>query len=191
MSNSNNPIVKITETKRKYGSRKGLLYTWIHKILYSLLFYRQYEKINWSSVKRLVFVCKGNICRSAYADTITLSMGLDSVSCGLDTTEGEPAYEKAISTAAIFDCDLTKHRTTCVQSMHFEKSDLLIAMEPEQIKELIKLSNGICQYTLLGLWGGVKLPHLHDPYGSPDEYFETCFKRINEAVDAIIEKTRG
>lgn len=189
MSNKNNSNLQVNTIMQNYGTRKGMLYTWLYRIFYWLSLYQKYEKIDWSSVERLVFVCKGNICRSAYADILARSHGALSVSCGLDTTEGVPANQTAVLVAKRLGNDLQAHRTTSVKSLKFSKSDLLIAMEPHQAAELVNISKGLCQYTLLGLWGSTKYPHLQDPYGSAEVYFESCFKRINEAVNAIIEKT--
>ena len=59
-----------------YGSRRGFVRTWWHRLRYLLGGYRAYRQVDWNSVERLVFVCKGNICRSAYAGALVTSRGL-------------------------------------------------------------------------------------------------------------------
>ena len=60
-------------------------------------------------VRRLVFVCQGNICRSAFADVVARDMGLHSASFGLSTTTGRPAHEPAIVAARTLGHDMSGH----------------------------------------------------------------------------------
>jgi protein-tyrosine phosphatase len=47
-------------------------------------------------VRRLVFVCLGNINRSAFGHVVAAGLGVRVVSIGLSTpTTGAPAFEKA------------------------------------------------------------------------------------------------
>ncbi len=78
---------------RNYGSRRGALKAYWYRILYFFGHYRAYCQIDWDSIDRLVFVCKGNICRSAYAEVVAKSIGIDSISCGIDTVTGLPAND--------------------------------------------------------------------------------------------------
>ena len=71
--------------KQKYGSKQGLLYCCLSKILFHLGYFNSLKKIDWTSVERLIFVCKGNICRSAYAEALARSAGVESLSFGLDS----------------------------------------------------------------------------------------------------------
>ena len=50
-----------------------------------------------AQVRRLVFVCQGNICRSAFADVAGRRAGLNTASFGLSTTTGRAAHDAAIS----------------------------------------------------------------------------------------------
>ena len=170
-----------------YGSRRGAILTYKYRVLCLLGKYRKYRQINWDEIDRLVFVCKGNICRSAYAEAVARSTGINSISCGIDTVMGAPANEEAIKISAKRGFDLIGHKTTPVQSLTFKKTDLLIAMEPWQVEYLHhKLSVDNC--SLLGLWGRPVTPHIHDPYGSSSRYFDNCFNFIESSVYEIARK---
>ena len=117
---------------RCYGSRRGFIRTYWHRLLYFLGRYRSYRKVDWQSIERLVFVCKGNICRSAYAEAVARSLGVDAISCGLDTVEDAPANKDAILTAKSLGFDLQEHKTTPIMYLVLRKTDLLVAMEPWQ-----------------------------------------------------------
>lgn len=170
-----------------YGSRRGAILTYKYRVLCLFGKYRKYRQINWGSIDRLVFVCKGNICRSAYAEAVARSIGVDSISCGIDTVIGAPANEQAIKISSMRGFDLSKHKTTPVQSLTFKENDLLIAMEPWQV-EYLHHNLSVDECSLLGLWGRPVTPHIHDPYGSSSHYFDNCFNYIENSVYEIARK---
>ena len=173
---------------RNYGSRRGAIRTYWYRVLFLFGRYRKYRQINWDSIDRLVFVCKGNICRSAYAEAVARSIGIDSISCGIDTVIGAPANEQAIKISKKRGFDLKEHKTATVQSLTFKESDLLIAMEPWQADYLFNHLPAGTMCTLLGLWGRPVTPHIPDPYGSSPLYFDKCFKFIEKSVYEIARK---
>jgi len=70
-------------------------------------------------VDRLVFVCLGNINRSAFAEQVARSLSANTCSIGLSTTTGAPAFDKAIETAPLFGLDLSHHRATNLKDYAF------------------------------------------------------------------------
>ena len=173
-----------------YGSRRGFVLTWWHRLRYLLGGYRSCRKVDWDSVERLVFVCKGNICRSAYAESVARSLGLEVASCGLQTIVAAPANEDAVKAARKRGVDLESHRTTPIMYLVLKKTDLLVAMEPWQVEYMKTYLMRDHHYTLLGLWYKPVLPHIQDPYGASPEYFERCFKYIEESVHVISKKIK-
>lgn len=171
-----------------YGSRRGFVRTYWHRLRYYFGAYHVYSNIDWQSVERLVFVCKGNICRSAYAEVVARSLGIEAVSCGLDTIEHSRANESAMRAAKRSGFNLDEHRTRPVMYLDLKKTDLLVAMEPWQAEYLDKhlMREHVC--TLLGLWTRPRLPHLQDPYSAVDTYFDNCFTSIRSGVSAIVSK---
>ena len=173
---------------RHYGSRRGFLRTFWHRFLYLMGRYRRYRNIDWQSVERVVFVCKGNICRSAFAEAVACSLGVNAVSCGLDTVEDAPANTDAIRAAKSLGVDLEGHRSTSIKCLLPRKTDLLVAMEPWQCVYLDKHTALEHHYTLLGLWSQPVLPHIEDPYGSSPAYFAGCFGYIQDSVYELAKK---
>ncbi len=172
----------------RYGSRRGFVQTCRYRILYLLGNYRNYQQIDWGSVERLVFVCKGNICRSAYAEAVARSQDIDSISCGIDTQHDLPANNAAIRAAEAKSIDLKKHKTTPIQSLTIRESDLLIVMEPWQAEYIGRELGEDYKCSLLGLWVQPVSPYIHDPYGSSEEYFDRCFNYIEKSVHEITSK---
>ena len=171
--------------RRRYGCSQGFILTQWHRLLYFLGHYHKYRRINWSEVERLVFVCKGNICRSPFAELVARSQGLISISCGIDTVDGMPPNEKATEAATRKERDLGLHKTRTIESLTIKKGDLLVAMEPWQICEFRRKYGNRIECTLLGLWHSPVSPFIYDPYGSTSEYFDRCFDQIEKSVYGI------
>jgi protein-tyrosine phosphatase len=173
-----------------YGSRRGFVLTWWHRLRYLLGGYRGYRQVDWKTVRRLVFVCKGNICRSAYAEACAHGQGVESISCGIQTVDGATANGEAVRAAGDNGMDLKEHRTRQLQSLELKKGDLLVAMEPWQAVYLESEYGGMYGCTLLGLWGSPAMPLIHDPYGATPAYFRYCFDYIESSVNEILEEIK-
>jgi len=140
------------------------------------------------SVRRLVFVCQGNICRSAFADVLTRDLGYDSISFGLSTDAGKPAHPPAMAAAADFGVDLSGHATTRMEDYTPRSGDFLLAMEVRQLARIAadpRLAG--LPRSLLGLWSRPVRPHLHDPFGLDDSYMRTCMGTIRIAVANLVK----
>lgn len=144
------------------------------------------------TVRRLVFVCQGNICRSAFADMVARAQGVESASFGLSTDTGRPAHEPAIVAAGALGYAMGDHRAVDAADFAPREGDLLLAMEVRQMHRLAadpRLSHLPRQ--LLGQWATPPMPHLHDPYSLDDRYMATCLARIERAVKRLIRDYPG
>ncbi|VAW54767.1 hypothetical protein MNBD_GAMMA06-588 [hydrothermal vent metagenome] len=175
----------------QYGSRRGIIRTYWHKLKHRFGAYRRYSEIEWSKIDRLVFVCKGNICRSAYAEVFARSLGMNAISCGINTRNDFPANADATKTAGVRGVDLSNHKTTPVMYVLFKKTDLIITMEPWQASSLVKNLKRKHYVTLLGLWLPPLRPHVPDPYGLNAAYFNNCFDYIESSVNEIAKKIKN
>lgn len=138
-----------------------------------------------SLARRLVFVCHGNICRSAYADVLARETGLRTASFGLSTTSGKTAHPPVQAAARELGVDLSRHRTTAIADFVPEPGDLLLAMEVRQLAKLRRDPAMLgLQMDLLGRFAGV--PHLHDPYLLNEDYLRICLQRIDRAVKRLV-----
>ncbi|WP_300438157.1 hypothetical protein [Zoogloea sp.] len=149
-----------------------------------------FVQIRPKEVRRLVFVCLGNINRSAFADVVATGLGAHTASFGLSTNTGEPAFEKAISTAPVYGYDLAAHRATNFPDYTFQPGDLLLAMEVRHVRELIRRGIPEDSIALLGHWARPHRIHIHDPHRHTDAYFRTCFAIIHSGVANLVEELR-
>ena len=169
----------------RYGSRRGFAKVFWYKILYYLGCYKKYRKVDWRKVDRLIFVCKGNICRSPFAAAVAKSAGLDAVSCGVEAGNGVPASSCAIEAALRKGLNLVNHNAIPIDSILLKSGDLFVAMEPDHIKQIkSKFGADTCS-TYLGLWYDHKYPYIPDPYGATSKYFDNCFDLIEKSVHEI------
>lgn len=172
-----------------YGGKRALLEHALYLSRYRLGLLRSYCRVSWPSVGRLVFVCRGNICRSPYAEaTARQRLSMASASFGIETVTGVGANPSAVHNAGLRKIDLTGHRATNVTDFVLRENDLLIAMEPQQGEVLRAWANRMncrVQVTLLGLWIKHPRPYIADPYGRGDAYFQNCFKLIDSAVERL------
>lgn len=141
-------------------------------------------------VRRLVFVCRANISRGAFAEALCRKRGMNAASFGVSAASGEPAEPMTGKIARDdFGVDLTWHRANDTR-FHALPGDLLLAMEVRQLNRVANLPTlSIPPRALLGSIIGV--PHIHDPIGLSQDYYRTCFSRIMHAVDKLETRFPG
>lgn len=171
--------------KYKHTGKIRLLTDLMLNIRCQLGGFSKHENIDWKKISRLVFVCKGNICRSPYAELRARGLGINTISIGMDTTEGSMADADAVNNASYRGIDLTEHRARTYTSIEFSSSDLVICMEPWQLRNFSQMNHGYSQATLLGLWCSRKKAIIADPYGKPELFFDDCFHLIDDALNNI------
>lgn len=174
----------------RFGSPRGFLAHIVTSLQALTGRFRFATRIDWQSVERLVFVCKGNVCRSPYAAARASALGVHATSFGIDTSGDVPANPAAVAAAARRGLDLTAHRSRIFDTKLLYSSDLVVAFEPNHLWNLRDRAEFRPQLTLLGLWGAGLRPLLADPYGKSDAYFDTCFDIIDDALDDIARRMR-
>lgn len=173
-----------------FGSKRGLLNTLKYKFLFWLGRYQRYQKIDFSRVERLVFICAGNICRSPFADYLARSMGLDSVSYGLHCRGNDKADERTIEFAQKHGIEMSGHITQNISQYCGKTSDLLIVMEPKHVCELKPFIRAGQQITIAPLWFDKASAYLHDPFGANAIFFEKCETSLIMTVSNIGRQLR-
>jgi protein-tyrosine phosphatase len=145
--------------------------------------YDALKRINPEGVERLVFVCRGNVCRSPYGEAAAKSLGLSAVSCGVEVSYSAPAEETAIAAALLRGKDLSCHMSQSIFQLPLKSTDCLVAMDSSHLPVAgkVALQTG-CQITLLGLWMPTAAPNIADPYGKSVEVFAGCFGEIDAGL---------
>ncbi len=171
-----------------FGTHRGLVRLAIANGLWLLGPYRRYGQVDFAKVRRLVFVCQGNICRSPFGHHLAQKLIGDVPvrSLGLGAGSGLPADSLATEVAQDFGVDLLAHKTTALADFAIEAGDLFLVMEDRHLRALApSLEGHDVQVALLGLWCRPPLALLYDPHRLTRSYFKTCFHRITQAVEAL------
>jgi protein-tyrosine phosphatase len=147
--------------------------------------------------RSILFICKGNICRSPFADRLAKKMfdgvpghkpGIDSA--GLEVKMPCASPKNAVEAAAGFGIDLEDHRSKPFQAEMCAEFDMIVAMETGQYKGLVKkFADSQAKFFLLPFFennstrpGGYERYNLSDPYGKSLEEFNRCFRRIERCI---------
>jgi protein-tyrosine phosphatase len=141
----------------------------------------------------VVFVCKGNICRSAFAEHYLKKQShsghLVIQSCGLDCDQGMFSPPAAVKVAKDFGVDLSKHRSQDIYSCDFKNADLILPMEFDHYLRLIEIIPR--QKSKIRLLRGYAprpakiLCDIHDPYGLEEKEYQNCFKILQRSIEGL------
>lgn len=142
---------------------------------------------------KILFVCLGNICRSPLAQAIAEFYGrghfFDSAGTS-DFHQGSPPCEGSIKIAQKHNLSLAHIRSRQIQFPQDNSFDLLIALDSQNLQDLLELGFAQEKVRKLGEFGfdGLDVP---DPYyytemeGFEKVYtmIETCIKNLLEEID--------
>jgi protein-tyrosine phosphatase len=158
-------------------------------------------------MKKILFVCTGNTCRSPMAhgflknalesDT-SLVKAYMADSAGIYATEGDPASHPSIKALNNWGIDLSSHRARRISPNDIHSSDLILTMTsshkdtlsalyPEASKKIFTLKEFAEGIQTAGPGG----PDIGDPYGMPEEIYLRCANDIKQAVEKLVSKLKG
>lgn len=81
---------------------------------------------------KIMFICTGNICRSAMAHVMLedkakkQNKNIQVYSCGVYAQNGDISTDEAIETMEEYQIDLKKHRATNIRSSKIEDMDIIL-----------------------------------------------------------------
>ena len=140
----------------------------------------------------MLFICYGNINRSALADVLIRGYAEDSgisvASAGFHQEQGRPADPVMVDVASSRGFKMSDIRSASITDGMLHNSDVIFVMEKSHYDRLIVMDERLVgRVYLLGAfekskkWG----PEIQDPYGLSRESYLACYERIAEAVDVL------
>lgn len=143
--------------------------------------------------RHVVVVCKGNICRSPFAEQFLRNRsgtGLMVESCGLDVNQGHTSPLTAVRVARGFGVELGRHRSRPMAACDLPGADLILAMEFEQYRRLVvaypqKTEAIHLLRTFTPGFAGL-LCNIDDPYGAGWPDYHHCYRLMQKALEGVL-----
>jgi protein-tyrosine phosphatase len=158
------------------------------------------------NVRSILFICKGNICRSPFAEHIakiileelsSVLAGCEISSAGIRVWKPDKPPAEAIISAKHFGVELQGHKSRLISYEMMESYDMIIVMETWQFKYLrnlfLEFDNKVYLLPLFECHGSGKKGsylkyNIQDPYGRKIEDYKDCFDRISSCISVLISK---
>ncbi len=147
------------------------------------------------SAKNILFVCKGNICRSPFAEhyfRTFLPEEIHTLSCGYIEQNGRESPPEALRTAKKFGVDLSNHRAHQITEEMVRKADLIIIFDETNFRILVKryrkYKNKI--WFLAEICPDIPI-YIEDPFRKDNETFAKVYSTITYCIDSINQDLKG
>ncbi|TYQ14679.1 UNVERIFIED_CONTAM: protein-tyrosine phosphatase/ribose 5-phosphate isomerase B [Acetivibrio alkalicellulosi] len=154
-------------------------------------------------MKKVLFVCTGNTCRSSMAEGIFNKMALDmdkqddlkAFSAGVCAFDGDGANPHAIKVLnEVFGIDISSHRSAKLKDSHIENAYLILAMTKNHKNTIVSLFPQAIDKTfslkeyVLGDNVTKDSLDVHDPYGRPIIVYENCARDLKNIIEKLITR---
>ena len=148
-------------------------------------------------MQKIMFVCTGNICRSAMAEKLlkkkidekNLNDKFSIYSSGISAcSDDRPTYEAVKVMNDEYKVDLSDHRATPIIDSKIEEMDLVLCMTRAHKQILSSIYPNLKNKIFLikeyvGLDGDVL-----DPYGGTLKIYSDCAKELDYYLDLLLKK---
>jgi protein-tyrosine-phosphatase len=174
--------------------REGLMLKKVslrHKVLCSQPRYFQH------SLKKILFVCEGNICRSPFAEHYwngrikELSLaGPKAISAGFNKRTGRKTPPWITAVVKEYSIDLDNHRSCKLTRDIIDSADAIFIMHRNNYRDLLSEFPGAeCKVYYLGLFADNGKIEIDDPYNKDKDDAQRCYKQLVRSLDGLIKKS--
>ena len=148
-------------------------------------------------MKKIMFICTGNICRSAMADGLMKKLVKDYkkdvqvYSCGIFAENGDKATFNAEEAIKEYDVDLKDHQATNIRDSKIKDMDIILCATVAHKERVINMYPELKDkiYTIKEYADFDKNDlDIPDPWGYDLETYKFCAETINKCLKKIIEK---
>jgi len=146
----------------------------------------------------ILFVCTGNTCRSPMAEGALKVLlekedinNYEILSAGVSAASGFPATLYAIEAAKIWNADISNHFSRPLTSQLVDKADLILAMTPYHLKNIIRMRKNAASKTFLFTNFPDKKQDgigIDDPIGQSLDKYNEVFLEIGQYLEKNLDE---
>jgi protein-tyrosine-phosphatase len=149
-------------------------------------------------LKKLLFVCSGNTCRSPLAEGIAkkifseeLPERVEVSSAGSSAVDGAPASPLAVDVAGRRSIDLTGHRARFLDRSLVKDADLIVTMGAKHKETVGVIDPAARRYTyLLTDFCDDATGDIPDPIGSGIDEYDRTYRVLENCIRRMAERLR-
>ena len=140
---------------------------------------------------KIMFICTGNICRSAMADAMLKkkikeeNKPIEVYSCGIFAQNGDYPTNEAVEVMKEYGVDLSKHRATNIRNSKIEEMDVILCATTAHKNNVLNMYPELegKVYTMKEYAGYDKNDlDIKDPWGYDIDTYRRCAKEIDECL---------
>ncbi len=139
-------------------------------------------------MKKIMFICSGNTCRSPLAEGLFKKYlkenninDIQVASAGVGAFPGDPVSINSILVAINRGVDISEHRARNINHEHLLTTDLFFCMSDSHKQVLLRHCDE----------NKIVVLNVPDPYGRPIENYEECAKMLENRFPQILENIQG
>lgn len=150
---------------------------------------------------RILAVCAGNICRSPAAEAAIraeamragVDVQVDSAGTG-SWSVGNPPHPQAVAAGARAGLQI-EGRARRINSADFGRFDVIVVMDRANLRDVLDLAPSLEDRAKVRLFRtfdpGTESEEVPDPYGGPDEGYDTTIELVAAAAAGLIDTLRS
>jgi protein-tyrosine-phosphatase len=136
----------------------------------------------------VLFVCRGNICRSPFAEYYARTIfpkSMEVMSCGYYPKKGRSSPEELVNAARAMGIDMASHRSVVISEEMVRQAEVILTFDEENRRSVIKrypfAKRKVHRFGALSEQGPITVK---DPYGGSIGDFQEVCQTIVRTLDS-------